>query len=201
MDLSLYKALNGLAYHHDAFEDVMRFFATSGIALYAPLLLGLFLARGRWRSVEGRRGVALAGFAALLALGVAQLVSHAVDRVRPYVAHPHVSHLFMPASHDASFPSDHATGSFAIAMAIWLRHRVAGTVAFLLAFVISAGRVAVGTHYPTDVVAGAVLGCLAATLLYLLPTRRLIDAIADAVGRVWDRATAGVLPTRSRARA
>jgi hypothetical protein len=73
--------------------------------------------------------------AALLSAGVALLVAHVVsgvwDRPRPYVAHPGEAHLFISPSNDPSFPSDHATAAFAIAAAIWLRHRGVGAAALV----------------------------------------------------------------------
>ena len=85
----------------------------------------------------------------------------------------------MPHGSDASFPSDHATAAFAIATAIWLRWRAAGAVALVLAAVLAVGRVAVGVHYPGDVVAGAALGTGAAVALWWSPLRRATDVVAD----------------------
>jgi decaprenylphosphoryl-5-phosphoribose phosphatase len=56
-----------------------------------------------------------------------------------------------------SFPSAHATSSFAVATAMT---RVDGlaALAFLLAFALSLGRPYLGMHYPSDVLAGAAIG-------------------------------------------
>src|SRR4029453_1428422 len=71
VDLTLYKALNGFANRHDDFEDVLRLFAVYAQYFFVALLGALFLARGKWRSLNARHGVIAAGFAALLALGAA----------------------------------------------------------------------------------------------------------------------------------
>jgi undecaprenyl-diphosphatase len=187
MDLNLYKDINGFAFHHDAFEDTMRFFAQDAQWFLLALLGVLFLAWGRHRSISGRHGVAAAGFAALLALAVAQVIAGIVDRPRPFVTHPDVAHLFIPPSTDPSFPSDHATAAFAIAVSIWLRNRRAGWLALAIAFTVSFARVAVGTHYPGDVVGGAILGTACALLLWIPPIRRPVDALADWVGQLYER--------------
>lgn len=187
MDFSLYKSINGFAARHDLLEDVLRFLAVDAQYLFIALLAGLFLATGRWRTTSGRRGVAAAGFSALLALGIAKLLSGAWERPRPYLAHPGQSHLFIPASADTSFPSDHATAAFAIAVAIMLRNRRAGWLALVLAALVSVARVAVGTHYPGDVLAGAVVGTAAALILWLPPVRGRLHALADWAGALYDR--------------
>jgi undecaprenyl-diphosphatase len=201
MDLSLYEWLNGASFHHDGLEDWLRFFAKDGQFFFVVLLAGLFLVYGKWASRNGRHGVVAAGFSASLALLVAQAISHLWDRPRPYEAHPGHSHLFVAPSPDGSFPSDHATASFAIAVAIFLRHRRAGAVALTLAVLVSVGRVAVGTHYPTDILGGAALGTAAALFFWMPQIRRPLHALANRAGALYERvarAVAGLAPgTRS----
>jgi undecaprenyl-diphosphatase len=56
-----------------------------------------------------------------------------------------------------SFPSAHATSSFAVATAM-TRVDSLGALAFVLAATLSLGRPYLGMHYPSDVLAGALLG-------------------------------------------
>lgn len=56
-----------------------------------------------------------------------------------------------------SFPSAHATSSFAVATAM-TRVEPLGALAFVLALALSLGRPYLGMHYPSDVLVGAVLG-------------------------------------------
>ncbi|HEY8501880.1 MAG TPA: phosphatase PAP2 family protein [Solirubrobacterales bacterium] len=56
-----------------------------------------------------------------------------------------------------SFPSAHATSSFAVATAM-VRVDPAMSAAFLVAIALSLGRPYLGMHYPSDVLAGALLG-------------------------------------------
>jgi len=150
------------------------------------LLAVLFLVRGKWRSVSGRHAVVVAGFSALLALGVAHVIADIWARPRPYDAHPG-AHLFIAPSGDPSFPSDHATAAFAIAVAIFLRHRTAGWIALAMAALVSVARVAVGTHYPGDVAAGAVIGTAAALVVWHPSVREPLHRLAEWAGRIYDR--------------
>ncbi len=56
-----------------------------------------------------------------------------------------------------SFPSAHATSSFAVATAM-VRVEPLGALAFILAIALALGRPYLGMHYPSDVLAGAILG-------------------------------------------
>jgi undecaprenyl-diphosphatase len=179
MDWSILHTLNNFLYHHDAVEDPLLFYVNISEALFVATLVLVFLFANGERLRPWRRTAVAAGLSAGLALGVGRVISELVDRARPFVADPHGVHLFSGHAADPGFPSDHATGAFAVAMAIWLRNRRWGTVALIAAAVLSVGRVAIGVHYPSDVLAGAALGCAAALLLFARPARERIDRLAD----------------------
>jgi undecaprenyl-diphosphatase len=196
MDFDLYRSINGFAAHHDRIEDFFRFIAVDGQYFFIAMLGILFLARGEWASRNARRGVIAAGASAALALSIAQVISHIWERPRPFVAHPAAANLFIPPSVDPSFPSDHATAAFAIAVAIFLRSRRAGFVALAMATLLSFSRVAVGTHYPGDVIAGAALGTACALFLYLPAIRGILHRLADRIAALYETVatrTLGVL--------
>ncbi len=168
----------------------MRVFAIYSQYAFLVLLGLLFFLRGSWRSVSGRHGVVAAGVSALLALGIAQLVADLVSRPRPYMTHAADAHLFIARTQDSSFPSDHATAAFAIAVALLLRHRKAGLLALALAVLVSVARVAVGTHYPGDVLGGAAVGTVAALVVWHPSVRGPLHRLAEWAGSVYERLTA-----------
>lgn len=186
MDLSVLHTLNAFLFHHDGIEDPLLTFVNLSEALFiAMLLIVLAIAYGPKARPWRRAGVA-AGLSAGLALGIGQVLGNITDRARPFVAHPGFVHLFTHHAADASFPSDHATASFAIAIALVLRRRAWGIAVLVAAAVLSVGRVALGLHYPTDVIGGALLGSAAALILWWAPVRRYVDRTSDAAGRMWD---------------
>jgi membrane-associated phospholipid phosphatase len=89
-----------------------------------------------------------------VAIGVNYVVKLIVKRPRPMLEG-------LPplggAPSSLSFPSAHATSSFAVATAM-TRVEPLGALAFLLALALSLGRPYLGMHYPSDVLVGAVLG-------------------------------------------
>ncbi len=109
-----------------------------------------------------------AGLAMLIALYAALTLSQLIRRLRPFVAESEVLRLIPMPMSAFSLPSAHASAAFALAFAIlWFRPRAA-IVPLLLAFGVAFGRVATGVHYPTDVLAGAVVGALAVVLVRVL---------------------------------
>ncbi|MEZ5101609.1 MAG: phosphatase PAP2 family protein [Thermoleophilia bacterium] len=189
MDLDVFRALNGFAAAHDGFEDTVRVFVQLALVVFGGLVILLFVTQRGPERIETRRSALAAGAGALLALALAQPIAHLVDRPRPYVAHPDVVHLYLSRTSDPSFPSDHATAAFAIAVAILLRNRRAGLVVLALAAILAAGRVLLGVHYPADVLAGAMLGSLVSLAIHASPARRALDRASDILGRVWDDGT------------
>ncbi len=124
--------------------------------------------------VAGRIGMQAtwfrAGLQGLLAHGVAalatQLLKHTIGRPRPRVTHEG-EFQFEPSlvSGFDSFPSGHASASFAVATVLTRHFPRLGWVSYLVAALIACSRVWRGSHFPTDVVAGAIVGVLSGALL------------------------------------
>lgn len=92
----------------------------------------------------------------LVADGVAELVGDAIRAAIPR-ARPHL-HALIARPHTHSFPSGHATTSFACATVLAFAVPRLRLPLFALAAAIAWSRVYVGVHYPLDVLAGALLG-------------------------------------------
>ena len=88
------------------------------------------------------------------------LIKNIVQRPRPYVTFTDLQ-IIIPQPSEFSFPSGHTSSSFASA-AVFYRHlpKKFGVPAVILAALIGFSRLYVGVHYPTDVLAGAVMGIL-----------------------------------------
>jgi undecaprenyl-diphosphatase len=94
-------------------------------------------------------------------------------RVRPWIALGWPAPLWAP--HDGSFPSGHSAGSFCVAafLLVWppasdaargIAKRIPGITAAAIAALLAVSRVAAGAHFPSDVVAGAIVGLLVGAL-------------------------------------
>lgn len=187
MDWSLLHTLNDFVAGHDGFEDTLLLYVEASELLFVATLAIVFLLAGGLRFRDWRRATVAAVLSAGLALAIGKVISELVDRARPFVADPHGVHLFSPHAADPGFPSDHATAAFAVAVAIMLRKRGWGVAALVAAAIVSIGRVALGFHYPSDVLAGAMLGAAAALALWSPVFRSRVDALADLLGGAVDR--------------
>jgi undecaprenyl-diphosphatase len=168
---------------------VFRFIATEFEYLFIVLVALSFLIPWRWHRPQRQIGAVFATAAAAIGLLVNQPLAGWVDRVRPYVAHPATAHLLIARAHDPSFPSDHATGGFALACGMLLYDRCVGGVLLVLAAVLAFARVYAGIHYPGDVLAGAGIGVLATLAIAIAPIRRALERFALLCSRGWDGVT------------
>ncbi|RJQ54345.1 MAG: phosphatase PAP2 family protein [Actinobacteria bacterium] len=136
-------------------------------ALWIAIALVVLLRRG---ASDEARGVVVLTLAALLLTELATaVVKQLVARPRPDEVLAGVR-LLLPAS-GFSFPSGHASRSFAAAVVLsrglpgrrWLLYAAAALV--------SLSRVVVGAHFPLDVLGGAVLGTLIGRLTLTIGAR------------------------------
>jgi len=96
---------------------------------------------------------------------VAKLVKGLVDRGRPGAVLDGISHREVFEEGSLGFPSGHAAVATALTFVVW-RHLGPrwGVAALVLAIVVMIGRMYVGAHLPLDLVGGAALGAVTASI-------------------------------------
>ena len=93
-----------------------------------------------------------------------------IGRMRPNFIIPQTV-LLGSIHYDFSFPSGHAASSFAAAYVLSQKKRVWRFGIYLLAGLISFSRIYIGVHYPSDVLAGMVLGVMIGKFSILVDKR------------------------------
>lgn len=99
------------------------------------------------------------------------LIKNLVARPRPFQSIDREIILLIPPPGEFSFPSGHTLHSFAAAVMIFLHNKKVGVAAIALTALIALSRLYFFVHFPTDVLAGLVLGTLAALLVYRVAQR------------------------------
>jgi undecaprenyl-diphosphatase len=183
VDWRLYHAIYSLSLHHHwlgrFFSDVEK--ASIPLMVAATAVLWLFDRPGgnrKWKLASGS-----AFTAAALAL-VLNVVVHSIwDRPRPYETHA-IAHPWSTST-DASFPSDHASASLAIALVVLAFDLPVGIAFLVVAALIAVGRVLIGAHYPGDVAASLAVAAVSAIVVVRFG-RRFVAFLVGLVERVTD---------------
>lgn len=185
IDWSLFHLLNAGVATHDWIEDPVTAFAELAVPLYAAALVALWFVARPYGDRKWKRACS-AGFAAAgIAMLTNQAISHLWERPRPFTAHPALTHLLSAPSLDPSFPSDHAAVAVAIAFAVLAFSRRAGLLFLAAATLIALSRIALGMHYPSDVLAGMLVGWAAAALV-TGPGLPWIERVVSLLSRISD---------------
>nr|WP_255287118.1 undecaprenyl-diphosphatase [Bacillus cereus] len=161
IDHKLFLLINNHVEKSGIIDNIMIFFAEYAQYMFPLLLIMLCLTK----QVNSK----FATFQVILAFSLTytkiKLFKLFIYRDRPFISHVDINQLVEHTA-NSSFPSNHATSAFVIAMTIWFFYKRLGTACLILAIFISFSRVWVGVHYPFDVLAGATLGIFNALILH-----------------------------------
>jgi undecaprenyl-diphosphatase len=217
LDREILLVVNGAAGQSGALFEVLLFLCGEApLVACVACMLALW-----WTDVEGgdRGGLGLHGFAATtpgirasrrrcvaLALGVTtafvctRLIAFANDVPRPIgretlvvpIDSARFGELARGMTGFGAFPSDHAALYFALAAGLFAWSRRLGSIGLCAAAVVSMARVAVGFHYPLDMLAG---GCIGAGIGWAwLKLARHSPGFFDVVVRAFDDHPAVLYP-------
>ncbi|WP_265531953.1 undecaprenyl-diphosphatase [Pseudomonas saponiphila] len=160
LNQSLFLAINASAGASMPIRTLAVFLA-QWLVLSVPLLLAVLWVFGERRQ---RMIVLLATLAIVLALASNLLIRELWFHPRPFMIG--LGQNFLAHAPGASFPSDHASGMFAMAFALILAPlRKTGLVMLGLALLVSWARVYLGVHFPFDILGGCLVGLFSAWLV------------------------------------
>jgi len=160
MDIYLFQLINQLAGKLVWLDNIGIFFAKYfGYVLVFCLLLFLALKfKKYWQMVlQALISAILARFV------IVNFIRCLWQRARPFIEN-NVNLLLTHNS--AAFPSGHAAFFFALSTIVYLYNKKIGILFFIGSFSICLARIFVGIHWPTDILAGAVVGIFSGWLIH-----------------------------------
>lgn len=134
-----------------------------GSAVFISLFIFILIIFGNrdWRNT---------GIQAATTLAISQTITYGLKsllgRERPYNILKNLN-TFGIILKDYSFPSGHTSASFSLATTIALKNPFLTILVITMALLVGISRIYLGVHYPTDVVAGIVLGVGCAIIVHL----------------------------------
>jgi undecaprenyl-diphosphatase len=183
LDYQIFHLINEQANSLSALNGLMRFFAEDAQYVFALALLLYWFSR----NTLNRKMVLSAAVSASLGMGISFIIGHLMYRDRPFVTHTVIQLIKHPAN--ASFPSDHAIGAFALAVTFWLYGKRFRMFWLATALLIGFSRIWAGVHYPSDVAAGALIGALCAvSTRYLLLHFKRPQQLANSCLKLYEKA-------------
>lgn len=172
IDTNLFLSINRM--HSPFFDYFMSTF--SGKWIWVPMYAAIWyvmLRNFHWKVM----------LFCLIALALTITIADQVGAtlIRPYVERLRPANLENPISDMVhivngyrggryGFPSCHAANTFGLAFFVWFLFRKRWLTVFIMGWALLTcySRIYLGVHYPGDLLAGAILGLLAAYLVYLL---------------------------------
>jgi membrane-associated phospholipid phosphatase len=147
-------------------QTAVHVLSEGGVVVLATLLLTAAgpVPRGRLKNLPA---VTVGAAGTLLAFFLSETLKMAVDQPRPCHLAGVKSLIACPPTGDSAFPSNHATVAAGLAVVVVMLTPRLGAVALLLAALVTLSRVALGVHYPHDVIAGVLIGVVTVAMVHL----------------------------------
>lgn len=172
MNIEIFRLINNLAYKNIFLDKIMIFCSKDLWYIYISLVVFVFI-KGIVEKNSDFRKIAFSTFVfTVLNLLLSFLIGSIYFVDRPFV-HNEVNLLF-PHVADASFPSDHATGTMSIAVGLAKYNKILGILLVILSVIVGFSRVYVGQHYLLDIL-GAYLLVFATRYFYHLKLGRIVE--------------------------
>lgn len=95
------------------------------------------------------------------------IIKHIVRRARP-CSHKDSINLLISKPLSYSFPSGHTLSSFAVAEVLSSYFEQFRIIFLTIAFLIALSRVYLYVHYPTDVIAGIIIGIICSKIVFVI---------------------------------
>jgi len=164
IDIAILKFINGERLRE--LDGFFTFITNSGPIIAALIPIGFILIGVLRKQNHLWQSGILIGIPYLLSILISQILKAAVIRPRPFITYPFIEKLSGGGS--SSFPSGHTSDVFSIAVIVCLLYpkRIVIIPLLLWASLVGYSRMDLGVHFPSDVLAGALIGAVCSVFCY-----------------------------------
>lgn len=180
MNYWLFSLINDMANQSIVLDALMIVISKVVPYIYIFILAGLYMQGFRTRNFKLRGESFATGVLFLICLLGSFILGSMFYENRPFVDHTVV--LIVNHAADASFPSDHAVGTMALACGVLFYRWNLGTWMVYGSILVGISRVFVGNHYPGDIL-GAFILVWILTALYNKLLRRGVVRVYKGLDR------------------
>ena len=180
MNYWLFSLINDMANQSIVLDALMIVISKVVPYIYIFILAGLYMQGSRTRNFKLRGESFATGVLFVICLFGSFILGSMFYENRPFVDHTVV--LIVNHAADASFPSDHAVGTMALACGILYYRWNLGTWMVYGSILVGISRVFVGNHYPGDIL-GAFILVWILTALYNKLLRRGVVRVYKGLDR------------------
>jgi undecaprenyl-diphosphatase len=179
IDSEWYQDITSFAQSVTWLAKPVELFTEYGLLVCVPLFAWL-LWQARRQGNAALAKVLWIPIAVAIGYVISSVIKSAVSEARPCRALTQV-HTLLPCNGptDFAFPSNHTVIAFSFAAAVLLVNRRWGVLALVFALFMGISRIYVGAHYPHDVLAGLIIGCVVGLcgILAFTPLKAVLDRI------------------------
>ncbi|SFD23668.1 phosphatase PAP2 family protein [Clostridium uliginosum] len=178
MNMELFRLINNLANKNSILDKIMIFFSKDVPYIFMAVIAIVFVL-GITKKNSDYRKIAVNTFViTIINLFLSFIIGGIYYVDRPFVNNK-VNLLYTHVK-NASFPSDHATGTMSIALGLGKYNRLLSLILTILSLIVGFSRVYVGHHYPMDII-GAYIIVFATSHIYNLKLRSKVENLYEVV--------------------
>jgi len=178
MNMELFRLINNLANKNTVLDGIMIFFSKYVPYIFMAVIAIVFVLGITKKNSDYRKAAVNTFVITVINLVLSFIIGGIYYVDRPFVNNK--VNLLFTHTKDASFPSDHATGTMSIAFGLGKYNKSVSIILTILSVIVGFSRVYVGHHYPMDVI-GAYVLVFTTSYIYNLKLRSKVENLYETV--------------------